>query len=188
MIFLGLSAAGVGLFILVCWKYKYFNFQVYDKKPMPSIDNIIEIPVEESFSDKLYKASKSLIGQDVTPGDTIHDSVACVASLQEIYRRVKGHYIGTGAALYSTYALLNELRANSEFEGILVPTPGCIVVCATGTGSGSIEHGHCAIVGKKDWMSNDSKTGLWQANYTRESWDEYFFHRGGFPVYFFKPK
>ncbi len=197
MLLLAFLAVGSALATAVCWKYKYFNFQMYNDE-MPSLDNTItEIPVDPppapTPAERLYATSKAAIGQDVTPKDIVPDYVACVSSLQEIYYRTFGHYIGSGAALYNTYALWFELRQNPAFEAVLVPTPGCIAVCATGTSQNDeapIPHGHCAVVGKVNWMSNTSfgpKAGQWDANYTRESWDDYFFHKGGYPVYFFKP-
>jgi hypothetical protein len=37
-------------------------------------------------------------------------------------------------------------------------------------------------------MSNDSATGLWSVNFTRESWRKRYYYRGGYPVYLYRIK
>lgn len=157
-----------------------------DPLPIPPI----ELPKEPTLADKLYNTSKSCIGIDITPGDAIPDPVACVAQLQEVHRRALGQYIGSGAALYSTYALLTELKESDLFMDVSDPLPGDIWLYATGTGNGTVSNGHCGVVGKTNWMSNTSfgpDRGKWMANYTKETVRAYFETKGGYPPHYFRP-
>jgi len=162
-----------------------------DTHAVPTLPPVIT-PTEAPKPTKrelLYLCAKGCLGKDITPTDNIPDAVACVAQLQEVYRIAFGTYIGSGGALYSTYSLVNELEKNVAFEEVAVPLPGDIVVSATHTSpKPNAPRGHCGIVGKKDWMSNTSFSGLWEANYTKESWEHYFVHTWGFETRYFRLK
>lgn len=149
-----------------------------------------EILIEEPTPrELLYEVSKASLGMDLTPKDEIPDSVACVAQIQEVLRRTFGTYVGKGAALYNTRAFLNALVEDSSFLRVDEPLYGDIVVCATGTSvkpNSGVVYGHCGIVGKTHWMSNSSHNGLWEANYTKDSWIAYFHTKGGYPVHYFR--
>lgn len=148
---------------------------------------------QETNKEKLYRVSKDYIGTDLTPDDKIPDEVACVAQLQEVHRRAFGHYIGTGAALYNTRALKNHLLTDERFEQIPWEETdfGDIVVFATGENKYNTSpdvRGHCFVVGKKDWMNNDSRTGLWEANYLKSGVERYWMKANGFPPFVFRVK
>ncbi len=66
--------------------------------------------------------------------------------------------------------------------------PGNVVISVTGTGNGTITHGHAGICGKAgNIMSNDSATGLWQQNYSVVSWVKYYRGKGGMKVLVYEP-
>lgn len=164
---------------------------------MTSLDNETRIVLEEQPRETrreiLYRVSKSYIGVETTPKDEVPDQVACVASLQEVYRKAFGHYIGTGAALYNTRALKEALLVHQDFERIQPGNEmfGDVCVFPTGENTHSTSpnvRGHVFVVGKRDWMSNDSSSGLWKANWTKDSALRYFVRANGFPQFVFRPK
>lgn len=172
------------------WFIKWaFNGKVHPiletPKPMPSEDHIIETI---SNRERLYNRAKSFIGRDASPKDTVSDDVACVESLQCVYRDEFGEFIATGAAFTSTWSLLITLKDHVDFYEVTEPLPGDIILSATGTGNGSIDYGHVGVCGKTHIMSNTSDTGIWEPNYTYKEWDDYFFKRGGFPTSYFRRK
>lgn len=143
---------------------------------------------EPSKREILYNWSKASIGRDLTPTDSVPDEVACVAQLQAVFFKAFSSYIGDGAARYNTLALLQALQKDPRFK-MIPPSEalfGDIAVAPTGKGKNPKEHGHCWIVGKHDWMSNDSDTGLWKANYTKDAVFNVFVKERGFPLYVFR--
>ena len=65
------------------------------------------------------------------------------------------------------------------------PQPGDIAIAPTGTGSkGTI--GHTWIIGDNGlWYSNDSWTGKWQANYTKQTAYEKYTVDKGIPIFYY---
>ena len=168
----------------------WYLFQTYYKEePTPMPEPTPEPPpYTPSAREKLYEVSKACIGKEMSPKDLADDEVACVESLEGVYKWYKGKFIsGHTTPLLSTYALYIILKDHPDFVQVTEPEYGDIVVSPTGTGNGKIPHGHCGVVGKRDWMSNDSNTGLWQANFTRAKWYAYYHDKGGYPVFFFRP-
>lgn len=140
-----------------------------------------------SNREKLYETAKSLLSKEVSPNDVAPDELACVESLNEVYKKAFGTIIWTGTAYTSTSALFNLISTDSRFDRITAPLFGDIILTPTGTGNGT-RRGHCGVVGKQWIMSNDSRTGTWEANYTIESWLKFFAVGGGMPVYYFRVK
>lgn len=170
------------------------------KDTVPSTDNTLTIalepenlPVVESNREKLYNAAKSYIGQDLTPEDRIPDDVACVAQFQEVFKRTFGTYIGTGSALYSTYYLAKALAVSNLVEKVSPEDAqfGDIWCFATGENERATSpnvRGHVFIMGKQDWMSNDSTTGQWKAHWRGDAVKRYFIQSNGFPAHVYRVK
>jgi len=140
-------------------------------------------------SEHLYLKAKSFLGIDLTPDDAVPDFVACVAQFQELYKRTFGRYVGSGASLYNTRALRDALRNDKDFTEIKWEDtkPGDVCVFATGEGP-VIKHGHVFVVGKKDWMSNNSNNGKWEAHWTRQQVEGYYMTYARFIPYVFRLK
>lgn len=157
---------------------------------MPEPQNQPVEPPKPTNREILYDWSKASIGKDLTPSDSVPDEVACVAQLQAVFYKAFGSFIGEGSARYNTLALHKALQQDQRF--IMLPPSdalyGDIAVAPTGKGTNPYEHGHCWVVGKHDWMSNDSSTGLWKANYTKEAILNFFVKQRGFPLYIFRIK
>lgn len=170
----------------------------WDKEPVPSNPVLEDVPeppkqpVEPSPAEKLYATAKASIGLDLTPLDEIPDEVACVAQLQAVHFKARDRHIGTGAALYNTFHLVKALEKDQGFKEVDEPRPGDLWVYATGTATfkSKIVHGHCGVVGRVQWMSNQGfgpDKGKWLPNYTKESAHAYFGIRGGYPRRLFRP-
>lgn len=145
-----------------------------------------EIVVEKTRGDILYEVAYSCIGRDASPADTVPDSVACVESLNEVYKKAFGGYIATGAPRVSTNALYKFLLSDSRFRKVDIPMKGDIIISPTGYGNGSLSNGHAGVVGKTHIMSNDSATGTWEPNYTIDTWKRRYVDKGGFPMVYFR--
>ena len=136
----------------------------------------------------LYMNSKDFLGIDLTPDDKIPDFVACVAQFQALYFKTFGRYVGSGAALYNTRALRDALQKDKEFTSVKWEDalPGDVCVFATGE-SPVVHNGHVFVVGKRDWMSNNSYTGKWEAHKTKQQVEDYYIRYARFTPYVYRP-
>lgn len=133
---------------------------------------------------KLYYKAKSLLGR-VLGADNAADqygAFACAESVNRVAFFAFGVEIGGGV---STAGMLEALENKDRFMEVTDALPGDICMCSTGTSRfGPNLHGHVGIVGNTWNMSNDSETGTWEANYTREMWEASFAARGFKTRYF----
>lgn len=178
----------IGIFVLALFAALGWQYKV--KPTIVEEPEDIEVP-KVTNREKLYNVSKASLGLELTPKDEVPDSVACVSSFQVVAKKALGRTLGTGSALESTMALYVYLSDADEVEKVQAPLPGDIALCATGTSSLTntpVGRGHVAIVGKKDWMSNNSYTGKWTADYTAKTWKDFFETLGGYKTAFFRLK
>lgn len=152
------------------------------------IEETIKPIMEESnekLNDKLVRIADALtlLKTDITPEDRVPDEVACVENVCEVINKVIPFPI-----LYYTPDFVRELKNDPRFEATLDFNEATIIVCATGTGNGTMR-GHCGIIGiGKKIISNNSKTGRWEYNYDIESWKQKFRIKGGMPILLFRLK
>lgn len=132
----------------------------------------------------LYEVAKESIGQDISPRDIAPDNLACVESLCKIIQKACPEL--QFPTLLSTRSLFEYLERSVSFTPVESPLYGDIILSVTGSGNGTVAHGHCGIYGKKWIMSNDSRTGSWEANYLPESWERYFRGRGGMQTLYYR--
>lgn len=137
-------------------------------------------------TEKLYEIAKACIGSDMSPNDVAPDSLACAESLNGVFKKAFGENIGNGAALTSTAALYQVLKNDPRFVVTSDPQPGDIVISPSGTSTKGSPHGHCGIRGITTYMSNDSSTGKWEANYNLPNWKLVFHDTLGFEIFHFK--
>lgn len=131
---------------------------------------------------QLHIEALKWIGKDASPLDSVPDELACVDSLTRIISHVRPFPIYDG-----TYELLQYLKMSPHWRSTLNPDAGNVIVSATGTGNNLIR-GHCGILnGDGRIMSNTSKTGKWELNYTIQSWVKRFRQQGGMAIYYFEP-
>lgn len=163
-------------------------------KPDVPVQEITYLPPEpmpepvatETNREKLYRVSKSLLGQDVSPDDLAPDELACVDSLNHVYEKAFGEPIKRG--LVSTIELYKIMLNDSRFRGIgeVEVLPGDIAIAVSVQTSTSIKHGHVGCVGEFDVMNNDSTDGIWKADYTLAAWKKYFWDTLHFPPHYFR--
>lgn len=134
----------------------------------------------------LFEYAKLCLGKDMAP---VEDEYGCMEAVANIAKRV-GIIIGGGA---STYFANRFFRRSKKFKkiasfkpatGIKNIRPGQIVISATGYGgTKAVPNGHVGIIsdGKKI-MSNNSKNGLWEENYTLASWYKRYVTKGKYPM------
>ena len=90
--------------------------------------------------------------------------------------------------ILGTATLFQYLIKSPEFQQVMVPESGDIIISPTGMGNGSMQ-GHVGIVGKNGTiMSNSSATGKFMSNYTIDTWTKRYHDKGGIPVYYFRVK
>lgn len=147
---------------------------------------------EKGLNDLIYEKAFESLGKDNTPEDRIPDELSCVDQLSTIVSTaLEGN--SKFPIMYSTRSLFEYLSKSPSWKSVELPRYGDIILSVTGEGNGSIAHGHCGILGKKTsedgslWiMSNDSRNGIWSANYTVASWHRYFAAKGGMYSHFFR--
>lgn len=132
-------------------------------------------------SEKLYQVTLSCLGQDVAP---LNNEFGCAESVNNVVFKAFGDYAGGDV---STNRMYLSIINNKKFIQAKAPIQGDIILSPTGYGNGAIPNGHVGIVldGGKI-ASNNSKTGLFEQNFTMESWNHRYKEAGGYPVYYFR--
>lgn len=143
------------------------------------------MPTQTVNGQKLYYTAKSLLGR-VLAADNAADGYGmygCAESVNKVAQIALGRPIGGGA---STADMYTALKDTTRFQEVSTPLAGDICICPTGTSNlGASLHGHVGVVGVTWNMSNDSETATWQANYTRQMWEQSFAARG-FTTHYFR--
>src|SRR5438128_8508060 len=137
----------------------------------------------------LYNSALASLGTDASPNDLAPDEVGCAETIDTIYNKTFAHFIARGKTpTLSTNLLYKALRDSLEFAQVDVSLEGDIVISPTGYGTNrAMPHGHVGIVGKNATiMSNDSRTGTFEQNFTLPGWIRYYHLKGGYPVAFFR--
>jgi len=141
---------------------------------------------------RLYDTAYLAIGRDASPKDYAPDDLGCAESLSNVIQLAFNelHF----PTLLSTKDVYNYLTKSPSFSEIDEPVYGAIILSVTGTGSGAIQHGHVGVVGQNFapdgtfWvMSNDSRTGTWEVNFSVGLWKKYYEQRGGMKTHYFIP-
>ena len=133
---------------------------------------------------KLYETAYAYMGKDASPNDEAPDELGCAESLSRVIQRACPEL--NFPTILSTRKLYDYFTKSFSFVAISEPILGDIILSVTGTGSGVIPNGHTGIVGKTWILSNDSRTGTWEASFTLASWRRYYEYRGGMPTLFFR--
>lgn len=136
-----------------------------------------------SNREKLLQEAKKSIGLEVSPQDIAPDELACAESACNVIRKVFRDF----PVLTYTPRLHEELKRDKRFKGTLDLEPGNIIISPTEYGSG-IFPGHVGIILEDGKIaSNTSRNGLWEANYTINTWVDRYRNKGGFPIFFHTP-
>ncbi len=120
-------------------------------------------PPPEDRTEKLRKVAIKYIGTDASPQDQAPDYLGCAESVSRILRDT----LGTFPIFLATKDLHPYMLSDLRFKLVQTPRPGTIIISPT---EGS-RTGHVGIFNKDNTiMSNTSKTGRWEANYTLPQW------------------
>ena len=106
--------------------------------------------------------------------------------MNNILTECLGYPAGGGA---STALMLKTLVANDNFREVTTTKAraGDIIISATGTGNGTIAHGHVGFLGENGVIySNNSYKDMLDGHITAEQWKNYFARKGGFSVRYFR--
>lgn len=155
---------------------------------MPETE-VTPIPAPETNREKLYRVAKSCLGREMSPLDIAPDTLACVESLNGVFKEAFGTPIATG--IVGTSLLYAHMLEDSRFKEIPneEALPGDIRIYVTGQSEKGAPHGHVLVLGKETAMSNDSNStppGLWHAHYTLPAMALVFEKTLGFPPVTFR--
>lgn len=139
--------------------------------------------IKKSNRELLYEAAKASLGKAIAPTEI--SELGCAIAVNKIHEKAFGTQIGGDT---STYRLYLALKDSPLFNEVKEPLFGDVVVSPTGFGNGTLPHGHAGYVAKHGILSNDSISGLFEQNYTMESWKFKYVTQGGFPMRFFRRK
>jgi peptidoglycan hydrolase-like protein with peptidoglycan-binding domain len=124
---------------------------------------------------RLLARAKADVGKLSTRNDrgTDNGNLGCADAVTRILHDELGFSI---QSTFSTYGLKNELVA-AGWQTVDLSTTGAVIVSPS---RGDI-HGHTGIVGENGVIySNRSATGLWDQNYTVDSWEKRFERLGSY--------
>ena len=126
---------------------------------------------------------KENLGKDL---NNDYNELGCAQCVNNSLKECMGYVAGGGP---STAKMLEALVVNENFKEVtkLQARAGDIVLSATGTGNGTIAHGHVGFLGDNGIIySNNSYTDQLDDHITAQQWKEYFAQKGGFPVRYFR--
>lgn len=126
---------------------------------------------------------KENLGKDL---NNDYNELGCAQTVNNILTECLGYPAGGGA---STALMLKTLVANNNFKEVTTTKAraGDIIISATGTGNGTIAHGHVGFLGENGVIySNNSYKDMLDGHITAEQWKNYFARKGGFSVRYFR--
>jgi hypothetical protein len=131
----------------------------------------------------IYESALSFVGKDASPDDLASDELGCAESVTNVIKKVLPDFpIITG-----TWTLYDRLRKDTRFKKVTTPQVGDIIISPTGSVAKATFPGHVGVVGMGHTiMSNSSATGIFESNYTFESWRARYRNIGGYPIYYFR--
>lgn len=126
---------------------------------------------------------KDNLGEDLN-GD--YNELGCATCVNSVLKNCLGYEAGGGP---STAKMLEELKKNKNFKKMTTKTAqaGDIILSATGTGNGTIAHGHVGFLGENGVIySNNSDKDMLDDHLVVSAWKQYFTEKGGFPVNYYR--
>lgn len=134
----------------------------------------------------IYRVAVNSLGVDTSPNDFAPDEYGCADSVSGVLQSALGGEKGIDWAI-STAILYRELLTSKAWCLVQSPLPGDIIISPTGYGNGGLANGHVGICATGDRiMSNSSLKGVWEQNFTTQTWKDRYVTLGGFPVYYFR--
>jgi hypothetical protein len=129
--------------------------------------------------EKLLKLAIASLDTDVSPDDLANDELGCAESLSTLIRKVLPDF----PILLSTKDLDMKLFIDKRFKRVNLPNKGRIIISPRTPA----KPGHCGLWITNDRIaSNNSYNGLFQGNYTWESWVEEFIYKRKLHIYIYE--
>lgn len=166
-------------------------FSIFKKKEQIEEMEFIPIkPLEKPMDNKLklIEAVKNYLDTDVSEKilkkDSVVDKYACAETGSLILQQVDKSF----PLVYNTIEFSKALKKSPLYKGTLDRKLGNIYVAVSQMKNGAIvKHGHIAFEFMEGRLgSNDSDTGLFKANYTPDSFIDYFKKKLGLEVLMFE--
>lgn len=126
---------------------------------------------------------KENLGKDL---NNDYNELGCAQTVNNALLECLGYVAGGGP---STAKMLVALEDNPNFKEVTrnEARAGDIILSATGTGNGKIDHGHVGFLGENGIIySNNSAKDMLDDHLTAQDWKNYFVLKGGFPVRYFR--
>lgn len=132
----------------------------------------------------LFAAAREYLGRDASPRNFVPSEVACAESVSTVIADV----IPGFPPITGTWTLWDKLESDDRFQRVTIPVPGTIIISPTGTVKDAPIVGHVGIFGRdNNIMSNNSYNGLWEENYTLDSWNARY-KAAGYQTYMYQLK
>lgn len=143
------------------------------------IEPIKEESKEMSNEEKFIKVCLEALDTDPSTPDTVDDEVGCADTVSHLLKKVFPDF----PILVSTKDLDHKMFMDKRFKRMEIPNRGRIVISPrTNT-----KYGHVGVfITNERIASNDSRTGLFQGNYTWESWIEEFKFKRKLKIYIYE--
>lgn len=143
-------------------------------------DDIIKPMPELTKAEELYESAKAYLGEDASWRNIAPKELACAESVSSIIQHIYPDF----PIEVSTIRLEKVLDGDQRFEYTTDWKPGTIIISPTNGES----IGHVGIFGTDNKiMSNTSLTGMWEQNYTLDSWIRRYRSKLGLKIYFYTP-
>lgn len=153
-----------------------------NQPPEAPLEPKIEPVAKETAAQLLCAEAKKWLGKDASPRNRAPQELSCAEGVISIVNSafpntLDPNIVGTGP-------LDQALHRSPKFKGVLDPVEGCIEISP----QTATVHGHVGIyVGPDSIASNDSRTGKFEINYTRQSWRDTFIKKRGLKAHLFLP-
>lgn len=140
----------------------------------------------------IYTAALNACGTDASPEDVAPDELACAESATRIINIPFPDIQWTNRI--ATADVIKDMLGGKSFYEVQTPARGDVVISASAMVAGVWTVGHMGIVGERGRiMSNNSfmvngERGIWDENYTLESWHRYFVLRKGLRMRYFRKR
>jgi hypothetical protein len=154
--------------------------------------SLIELYLTKKNMETLSQIAIRKIGTDASPENLAPQTLACAETVTTLLREYFAQKGVDFPIMTGTYEFGMYMEKHTElFEKVFEPQANDICCCMTGTNSRPdlLPNGHTGIyINDNDIVSNASKTGTLEQNYTRLSWRQLFYYYGGYSINLFRLK
>lgn len=155
--------------------------RVLTPSPQPFPQPLPQPKPKQKLIDLVHAEALFSIGKDASPRNLAPQELSCAEGVSNLIHLVDPTFPGN---VISTIELTRLLDLHDNYQQTRIPKPGCVIVSprkgTTPGHAGIFTHGQRII-------SNDSKLGKMQNNYSLTSWAKEMRDRRGLKIYFWEP-